>query len=174
MKHWFAATLAALLVVIAGTAIASVPSGGTSFNVDDPAVTAIGSGQTPNPEGGAEACSWEAGKLTLCSSSAPAFTPATDGVCQVSADMALIGNPMGSGNLTNVAYGIAAEIEGTPTQVDKNEVITTPNSKGEQTVSRTRLVPVEAGAEYRFSTWLRSKGTSTGTSYWSMSFVCFG
>jgi hypothetical protein len=176
MKHWFAAVLAALIVLVAGTAVASIPSGSSSsFSVGDPAVTAIGSGQTPGTGGAAEVCSWSAEATTFCASPVT-FTPAADATCMVSTDLALYGDPMGTveADLDQVSYGIAVEVEEESQQVDQNGVTSTPNATGEQTVSRTRLIPVQAGIEYTFQPWVTSHATSTGSAYWDLAFACFG
>lgn len=176
MKHWFAAVLAALFILAAGTAIASIPDGSSpGFDVQDPAVTAIGSGQTPGTEGASEVCSWSAEATTFCASPVT-FTPSADATCMVSTDLALYGDPMGTpeADLDQVSYGIAVEVEEESQQVDKNGVTTTPNAAGEQTVSRTRLIPVQGGGEYTFQPWITSHATAEGSAYWSLAFVCFG
>lgn len=180
MKHWFAAIAAAVLVLAAGTALASIPSGSsTSFSVADPAVTILGSGQTPIVEGAEERCEWSSSGLTLCPIStppvgpAPAITPSADGICQVNLAAVMNGEPAGFSHLDGVGYGIAVSVEGTPTdEFDAHGLTTTPTEAGEQSVSRTRLVPVEAGVEYSFSPWFRGAG-SPGVGYWDLSYVCF-
>jgi hypothetical protein len=171
-KSWFMAVLAALLVVCAGTAIASIPGGSnTSFNVQDPAVTVVSSGQTPGVSGASEACAWAKETTTFCKGEGLSFTPVSNGVCTVNFDAALIGNESKEGSLNSVGYGVAVNSANT---ADENGVTTTPTNRGEQTVSRSRLVSVEAGVEYNLGIWLRSYEASTGTAYWDLDYVCYG
>jgi hypothetical protein len=179
-KNWFIAILAGLIVAAGGTAIASIPSGsGTSFNVQDPAVTVIASGQnsaTDDPE-----CTWAANELKYCYVSSLAFTPAVSGVCQVNLQEALYGFKTGTletgtgAGYLNVGYGIAERVEGTDTKAsDENGVGSTPNYHSEQSLSRSRLIPIEAGKTYAFEPWIKSYGSTTGRSYWDLTYVCYG
>jgi len=176
MKHWFAAILAALIVVVAGSALASVPGGGTNFVAQDPAVTAIASGQTPATGGGAEACHWKAEEMVYCQGEGITFTPASDATCLVGASIGLVGEPMGekAGLLDGVEYGIGLHYEGADHQVDQNGLAATPSYQSYATMPRTRLVPVEAGKEYSLEVWIHSTAASHGTAYWYLSYVCFG
>lgn len=177
-KNWFIAILAGLLVAAGGTAIASIPSGSsTSFNAQDPAVTVVASGQnssTYDPE-----CTWGANELKYCYVSSLAFTPAVNAVCQVNLQEALYGfrtgteeTGYGAGYL-DVTLGIGERVEGTDTQTS-DEVGSTPNYHSEQTLAWSRLIPVEAGKTYAFEPWIKSYDSTTGRSYWDLTYVCFG
>lgn len=179
-KSWLVSILAALFVIGAGTAIASVPSGSsTSFNVGDPAVTVIASGQNVNTAD--PACEWGSDELKYCYVSSLSFTPTVNAVCQVNLQETLFGYETGSlatetgpGYLA-VGYGIGERVEGTDTKAsDENGVGATPNTLSVATVSRSRLIPVEAGKTYAFEPWIKSYDNTTGRSYWDLDYVCFG
>lgn len=162
MKNWIAAIVAALVVVGIGTAVASVPSGSeTTFSVNDPAVTVLGSGQSVVEAGVNPRCEFTPG-LTYCGEQLPSFHAVRDGVCQVQFDIAVIGAPP-------VVYGVGVNASKV---FDESGVSTTPNGNEEASVSRTRLVPVEAGKTYSFSPWI--EGSASASAYWSGDYVCFG
>lgn len=179
MKNWFAAVLAGVLVIVVGSAIASVPGGSnTNFNVADPAVTVIASGQSKiSTAEGSPNCHWEAENLTFCPTSELTFTPKVDAICQVDGSLGFVGEPMAkeAGLLDGVLYGIGLRTEGVDSIAsDENRVGVTPNYLSMATMHRTRLIPVKAGVEYVFEPYILSEGESTGTLYWDASYVCFG
>lgn len=178
MRNWIAAIAAGLIVVAVGTAVASIPGGETtSFNVTDPAVTVIAADQTSTAGGAVPSCEWEAEERIFCFASELTFTPSRDALCLVNADIALYGDPMNTeaGRLTNVGYGIGVRTgESDSITPDENGVTTTPSYLSAQSVSRARLIAVEAGQPVTFEPWIDSYGTSTGRAYWSLAYTCFG
>ena len=172
MKNWIAAIAAALMVVAAGTAIASTPDGeGSNFSVADPAVTVIASGS--GGEGGAY------GTGTTLFAPVPGgsmtFTAATDGVCLVNLNGQLLRN---SGSGAKAQYGIVQRLgEGKAEFVGSHGIATTQGdfsgANDAATLAKNELVPVEAGKTYTFGFGVEV-ASGTGTAYPVENYVCFG
>lgn len=167
-KHWFAAVFAALLVVGAGTAIASIPSGsGTSFSVSDPAVTVIASGN------GAEGGSYPTG-TTFFTAGSESFTAAANGVCLVNVTGQVLRN---TGEGAKVTYGIVEKVGGSEEFVGQHGITTTlgrftePNDAA--SLAKNELVSVEAGKTYSFGFGIEAVSGS-GVVYPVENYVCFG
>jgi hypothetical protein len=170
-KHWFAAVFAALLVVGAGTAVASIPSGSeTSFSVSDPAVTVIASG------GGGEGGSYSSGTTMFVPApgGAATFTAAADGVCLVN----LNGQLLGVGRGAKAQYGVAQRIgSGKPEFVGYHSLTTTlgdfSGTDDAADLAKNELVPIEGGKTYTFGFGVEV-AEGSGTAYPSENYVCFG
>lgn len=183
-KHWFAAVFAALLVIGAGTAIASIPTGGTAaFNIQDPAVTVIAAGQSKitGTEGNPN-CAWEAESRTYCPTPELTFTPSVDATCLLNGNLGFVGSPMGEPErLNEVFYGWAVKTEGPLEEefqdtivFDEDKVGVMPAPKSLATMPRSRLIPVRAGVKTTFEPYIESAGSSFGVLYWDATYVCFG
>lgn len=158
MKHWLAVIVAGLIVIGAGTALASIPDGeSTDFAVGEPAVTVIASGG-----GGGAGGSYEAGTTFFMQQpETMTFTAASDGVCLVTLDGAVLRN---SGNGAKVQYGVAVESGGSnPAFVGQHNITTTlgdfSGTNDAANLGRTVLVPVQAGQTY--TNRLRSDGAGS-------------
>lgn len=171
MRNWIAAISAALIVIGAGTALASIPSGSsTDFSVADPAVTVIASG------GGGEGGSYGSGTTMFVPApgGTATFTAAADGVCLVN----LNGQLLGVGKGAKAQYGIAQRIgSGEPEFVGNHGLTTTlgdfSGTDDAATLAKNELVSVEKGKTYTFGFGVEvSEGS--GTLYPSENYVCFG
>lgn len=171
MKNWFAASLAALVVLCAGTAIASIPSGeSTSFSVGDPAVTVISSG---GPGSGG---SYSSGTtFFLEQPEAMTFTAAADGVCQVTLDGQVLSN---SGEGAKITYGIAVKYGETSEFIGQHGITTTrgdfSGTDDAADLARTTLVPVKKGQTYTLGFGVTAPESSSGTAYPNETYICYG
>jgi hypothetical protein len=174
MRQWFAAVLAGLLIVAGGTALASIPDGGsTDFSVSDPAVGVIASGG-----GGGAGGSYESGTTFFMEQpESMTVAAASDGVCLVTLDGQVLRN---SGNGAKIQYGVAVETLGGegPSFVGKSNITTTlgdfSGTNDAADLGRTALVPVKKGETYVFGFGVVAPAVSSGTTYANQNYVCFG
>lgn len=168
-KHWFAAIFAALLVIGAGTAIASIPNGSeTEFSVADPAVSVIATGTTA-VEGG----TYSTG-TTFFTVGSKSFTAAADGVCMVS----LNGEVLGSSSIPKITYGIAQRVGGGSAEFVGQHGITAligrfSENNDAAVLAKNELVPVVAGKTYTFGFGIEA-ASGSGTAFPVENYICFG
>lgn len=164
--------MVALLVVCAGTAIASIPSGsGTHFSVQDRAVTIIASGS------GGEGGTYTSGThfFVPAKEEAMTFTAAANGECLVSLNGQVVAS---SGQGAKLQPGIAVRVSGGEPEFVGNHGFTT--TRGDfsgtddgATLTKNELIPVEAGKTYVIG-WGIEVPSGAGTAFPLVNYVCFG
>lgn len=108
------------------------------------------------------------------------FTPSQNAVCQVSLDGSIETGNGGAGD----AYGVAEHTSAGDEQADDSNVLTTPGdyagtgggSENAASLSRSRIIPVQAGTTYTFEMWIEPTfvgANGGGTASFNMDYVCF-